>query len=181
MTDERIRRAPLLFCHIERQVLWTGSAAAPLSSSTLGASSLVLFEAILVMQCVVLCRKRLKAEQSKAGEELTRRGPRRTPRQGERSLTKQNTIIMLTRKSKGQYAFQGKPSICRGVIRPPGPGGGGVCALVTKICNRHGWRNSTHLYAEAAGRLRCSLGRSSGLLAAEEYLYIHGQQVPLTV
>lgn len=49
MTDERIRRAPLLFCHVERQMLCSGSAVGSFSPSTRGASSLPLLEAILVM------------------------------------------------------------------------------------------------------------------------------------
>lgn len=49
MTDERIRRAPLLFCHVERQMLCSGSAGGTFPSSARGASSLPLFEAILVM------------------------------------------------------------------------------------------------------------------------------------
>lgn len=49
MTDKRIRRAPLLFCHVERQMLCSGSAGGELPSSARGASSLPLFEAILVM------------------------------------------------------------------------------------------------------------------------------------
>jgi hypothetical protein len=48
-TDERIRSAPLLFCHIERQVFWVGSAADPFSSPFRGGSSLAVFEAILVV------------------------------------------------------------------------------------------------------------------------------------
>lgn len=50
---------------------------------------------------------------------------------------------------------------------------GGVCALVTKICTRHGWRNGVSpLIFMPNGRpiALCPLGRSSGLLAAEEYV-----------
>lgn len=48
-TDERIKRAPLLFCHIERQVLWAGSSSDTFSSTTREASSSAVFEAILAV------------------------------------------------------------------------------------------------------------------------------------
>lgn len=74
-----------------------------------------------------------------------------------------------TEKKKAAYTimqFMETPSTCRSshqTVRAPG----GVCALVTKICTRHGWRNSTHRYAEGQADCAVYLGRSSGLLAAE--------------
>lgn len=54
---------------------------------------------------------------------------------------KKQAACTIIKCSSRKYQVHAKQSSDR-------PGAGGVRALVTKICTRHGWRNSTRLYAE---------------------------------
>lgn len=154
MTDERMRRAPLLFCHVERQMLCSGSAGGAFPSSTRGASSVPLFEAILVMLYFrpgttesrsrpVECQKRDRGEANIKRTNLEKKGQNNNV-----DTEKKKAAYTIIKCSSRKYQAHAKQSSDRA-------GAGGVRALVTKICTRHGWRNSTRVYAE--GQADCAV------------------------
>lgn len=77
------------------------------------------------------------------GTILTRKG-----KNNNADTEKKKAACTIIKCSSRQYQVHAKQSSDRA-------GAGGVRALVTKICTRHGWRNSTRVYAE--GQADCAV------------------------